>query len=77
MHWWIDRAQPTEFDMTLECEADLWVEATVIAALVAASFLLADAQAWTHHVFSIHANGASAPFPNDLTEAQWDRLTYE
>jgi hypothetical protein len=59
------------------CETANWVLADVVAALIALAIAPADAAAFAHYVFAVHANGPGYWPHRLLNEEQWDRLTYD
>lgn len=72
MRWILDDT----IDLTQICEDANWVLAVVVEALVGLHIDPPDIDAFTHHVFAIHANGPGFDPARKLTEEQWDRLKY-
>lgn len=54
-----------------------WVMEYVVEALVGLGIDPPDIDAFTHHVFAVHANGPGFDPARKLTEEQWDRLKFE
>jgi hypothetical protein len=73
MNWFVD----TTIDLSAICELRDWILSDVIADLLLEGIAAPDAEAFARYVFRVHANGPGQWPRGMLTEAQWDRLTYD